>query len=602
MCGIVAAIRQDQVLELLIQGLKRLEYRGYDSSGIAWLHQNQLQRVRAVGKVQALCDKLDTSVPVAQIGIAHTRWATHGKPSEENAHPHRSGSVCLVHNGIIENHAAIRQSLIEKGFCFTSETDTEVIAHLIAWHYSQTPDFFESVRLASLQLEGAYAIVVLHEKHPKELICLRHGAPLVIGLGAPSENANYIASDPLALTQVTNRFIYLDEKQLARVTQTSVEIFDADAQSVQPEIHTLSVFQDQVDKGTYRHFMLKEIYEQPKVIQDTINHYQKNTLVRPDTLEKLKQVKALHLVACGTSFHACLVARLWFETWVGVPVSVEVASEYRYRPVVVPQDSLLVVVSQSGETADTLAALKIAKNRGYVTRLAICNVAGSSLTREADDTLLTLAGTEIGVASTKAFVAQLMSFWVLVSQMRLLREPSIQADFSDLNRLSDIFAKALALEKEIEQLAERFRDKQHALFLGRGLMAPLAMEGALKLKEISYIHAEAYPAGELKHGPLALIDQEMPVIACLPQDPYVDKTLSNLEEVKARGGELFLFVDESLDLASLDAHVVKIPSIDSNFAPILYASALQLLSYHVALIKGTDVDQPRNLAKSVTVE
>ncbi|SEM84709.1 glutamine--fructose-6-phosphate transaminase (isomerizing) [Halomonas caseinilytica] len=610
MCGIVGAVAQRNVQGILREGLKRLEYRGYDSAGMVVRGPDgRLQRRRALGKVAALEEKLEASPLSGYSGIAHTRWATHGRPSEENAHPHQSGErLAVVHNGIIENHESLRAELESAGYDFTSQTDTEVIAHLIE-REARSRDLLTAVQRVIARLDGAYALGVIHADEPDVVIGARQGSPLVVGVGI--EEA-FLASDPLALLQVTDRFIYLEEGDAVRLSAGGgIEIFDASGQAVEREVRTFEHGDGSASKGEYRHFMLKEIHEQPAVIAETLEGRlgDRSVLVEsfgPDAEALLAQVAQIHLVACGTSYHAGLVARYWLERYAGIPVQVEVASEYRYRRVVVPENTLFVTLSQSGETADTLAALRFAKARNYLGSLAICNVPGSSLARESDLTLMTRAGPEIGVASTKAFTTQLTALMLLTLALGRVHGQDAEEQASLVEALRGLPARVervLALDAEIEDLSTAFAEKHHALFLGRGAHFPVALEGALKLKEISYIHAEAYPAGELKHGPLALVDSDMPVISVAPNDELLDKLKSNLQEVRARGGELFVFADEGVGLANDDGiRVLHLPPIEDALAPILYTLPLQLLSYHVAVLKGTDVDQPRNLAKSVTVE
>lgn len=612
MCGIVGAIADRNVTPILLEGLRRLEYRGYDSAGVAVLlrDKDEIGRTRRVGKVKELENALLQQPAVGLLGIAHTRWATHGVPSEENAHPHMSGSdIAVVHNGIIENFQELKDELMQKGYSFSSETDTEVIAHLISEELKQQDDLLEAVRSAMKYLHGAYAIGVISKQFPDQLITGRKGSPLVVGLGI---GENFIASDQLALMPVTNRFIFLDEGDLARVSKENIEIFDESGEAVEREIHELDASHDGADKGEYRHYMLKEIYEQPNAIRSTLeNRIDQTQLLEnalgPNTAAILDQVKAIQIIACGTSYHAGLVAKYWFEGIAGVPCNVEIASEFRYRETVAMPGTLFVTISQSGETADTLAALRDSKDQGYIGSLTICNVPGSSLVRESDLCLMTHAGPEIGVASTKAFTTQLVALLLLmiaIGRRHRLKREQEEAIVKALRSLPSTLESTLALDDRIARLAERFGEKQHSLFLGRGTQYPVAMEGALKLKEISYIHAEAYAAGELKHGPLALVDADMPVITVAPNDELLEKLKSNLQEVRARGGELYIFADEeaNVDDGHDDVHVVKVPHVSDVLAPIVYTVPLQLLSYHVALIKGTDVDQPRNLAKSVTVE
>ncbi len=614
MCGIVGAVAERNVSAILLEGLKRLEYRGYDSAGLAVISLNDgLQRCRAQGKVAEVERKLLDSPLLGHLGVAHTRWATHGKPSEKNAHPHLSSDeIALVHNGIIENHEPLRKQLQAAGYVFTSETDTEVVAHLVHQIYVQTQDLTEAVRLATLQLEGAYALAVIHQQQPNELVCTRKGSPLVIGVGI---GETFCASDPLALLQVTDRFIYLEEGDLATLTLTEQRIINQQGEPLHRPTLQWEYGNQAAEKGEYRHFMLKEIYEQPAVIAATLEGRLSDSRVLPQALgtvamELLPKVKQVQIIACGTSYHAGMVARYWIERLAGIPCQVEVASEYRYRDVVVADNCLFVTISQSGETADTLAALRFAKNAGYLGSLAVCNVPGSSLVRESDLSLMTHAGPEIGVASTKAFTTQLTALLLLTLALRRanLADPkatdAIESELVQaLRSLPNIAEATLQLDTQIEAMAQDFADKHHALFLGRGSHYPIALEGALKLKEISYIHAEAYPAGELKHGPLALVDSNMPVIAVAPKDDLIEKLKSNLQEVRARGGELYVFADPDSFLEPEEGmKVIHLPVVHDVLAPIIYTLPLQLLAYHVAVLKGTDVDQPRNLAKSVTVE
>ncbi|MEW8096531.1 MAG: glutamine--fructose-6-phosphate transaminase (isomerizing) [Candidatus Thiodiazotropha endolucinida] len=608
MCGIVGGIAQRDVVPILMEGLKRLEYRGYDSAGVAVLDKRQhIQRIRSVGKVAALKDLIDGAALSSSLGIAHTRWATHGMPAERNAHPHMSGErVAIVHNGIIENYADLRQDLSAKGFTFTSETDTEVIAHLLADVLASEPDFIKAIRKASRKLVGAYALAVVSPDDPDQMVVIRAGSPLVIGLGV---GENFIASDVFALLPVTQRFIFLDEGDLAHVSRDEVRIFDDQGRQVEREIRTSRVSASSAEKGPYRHYMLKEIFEQPAVIAETLEgRIHKGKLLEDsfgfEAKQLLDKTQNVHIIACGTSYHAGLVARYWLEE-VGVHCSVEVASEFRYRQVVVPENTLFVTISQSGETADTLAALRGAETQGYLGSLTICNVPESSLVRESNVALMTRAGPEIGVASTKAFSTQLVALRLLVLALAKRRGMSTERErelVEELHALPRQVEVILELNDAIKEMANAFAEKNHALFLGRGSFYPIAMEGALKLKEISYIHAEAYPAGELKHGPLALVDAEMPVICALPDDPLLEKVISNLQEVRARGGELFLFSDQKVKIGLDRYQNLTLSDIYPSTAPIVYTVPLQLLSYHVAILKGTDVDQPRNLAKSVTVE
>ncbi len=614
MCGIVCAVAQRDVASVLIEGLKRLEYRGYDSAGLAVLDETlgAISRRRAQGKVVGLETLVADQPAVGTLGIAHTRWATHGIPSEHNAHPHVSDTqdqtVAVVHNGIIENFAELKQELQSLGYQFASDTDTEVIVHLIHHYLANTSELLQAVKLCLKKLKGAYALGVIATKAPGKLIAARVGSPLVIGCGI---GENFIASDQLALQAVTDRFIYLDEGDVAEITRDEISIWD---QHDQPQVRQRVAYdgiQEQADKGEYRHFMLKEIYEQPMAVRQSLDRYLQGQEIVESALGDraesiLDQVKSIQIVACGTSYHAGLVARYWFEQVAGIHCQVEIASEFRYRQPVALPNTLLVSLSQSGETADTLAAVKMAKSFGYLATLTICNVPGSSLVRESDLALMTCAGPEIGVASTKAFTTQLvaMSLLVLMLARRFGVSDAERASWlAALRRLPTDLQSVLALDHDLERLAETFGDKHHALFLGRGSQYPIAMEGALKLKEISYIHAEAYAAGELKHGPLALVDDEMPVIAVAPNNELVEKLLGNLQEVRARGGLLYVFADQEVAIEAEDGVVcLKMPKVDDLIAPIIYTLPLQLLSYHVALIKGTDVDQPRNLAKSVTVE
>jgi len=608
MCGIVGAIAERNVVPILIEGLRRLEYRGYDSAGIAVrADDGRMQRIRSVGKVGELQTRLETESLTGSLGIAHTRWATHGIPAERNAHPHMSGErVAVVHNGIIENHDALRAELRAAGYSFTSETDTEVIAHLLARSLEQSPDLFAAVQSATEKMVGAYALAVASPEDPDRIVVARLGSPLVIGMGV---GENFIASDVFALLPVTQRFIFLEEGDIAEVRRDCVKVMDASGQPVEREQRESSLSASTADKGPYRHYMLKEIFEQPGVIAETLEgRIYKGRLLEEafghEAKGLLDATKGVHIIACGTSYHAGLVARYWLEE-VGVPCSVEVASEFRYRKVVVPKDTLFVTISQSGETADTLAALRESKKMGYLGSLCICNVPESSLVRESDVAVMTRAGHEIGVASTKAFTTQLVAmrlFTLALARRHGMDREQEKALVEELESLPRQVEVALGLSDAIAQMANAFADKTHALFLGRGTFYPVAMEGALKLKEISYIHAEAYPAGELKHGPLALVDADMPVICALPNDPLLEKVLSNLQEVRARGGELFLFSDERIQINLDHYHSLTLADICPSTAPIVYTIPLQLLAYHTAVLKGTDVDQPRNLAKSVTVE
>lgn len=610
MCGIVGAVAQRDVSAILLEGLKRLEYRGYDSAGIALIQRNgDFLRVRRNGKVQSLADALETFNHEGGIGIAHTRWATHGKPSEANAHPHiSSDSVAVVHNGIIENHHELREKLEKKGYIFTSDTDTEVIAHLVNEERKSHSDLLSAFQATVKQLEGAYGAVVMDMNDPNRLIAARSGSPLVIGYGL---GENFLASDQLALLPVTNRFSYLEEGDIAELTREGVQIYDESGQKVERVIKESDVTHDAGDKGPYKHYMLKEIYEQPIAIKNTLEGRIKDGQLNISSFgEKaesiLSDVDHVQIIACGTSYHSGMVARYWFEEIAGIPCSVEIASEFRYRKSVVHKNSLIVTISQSGETADTLAALRLAKEIGYKASLTICNVPGSSLVRESDLVYMMNAGAEIGVASTKAFTVQLTGLLLLVLSIARYKGLNKNKEKTIIDALLALPAKieqTLDMDSMIKRVADDFSDKHHSLFLGRGEQYPVAMEGALKLKEISYIHAEAYAAGELKHGPLALIDADMPVIVVAPNNELLEKLHSNVEEVRARGGLMYVFADKQAHFQSDSTmKVLDVPHCEDVIAPIVYTVPLQLLSYHVALIKGTDVDQPRNLAKSVTVE
>ncbi|GHD42046.1 glutamine--fructose-6-phosphate transaminase [Marinobacter persicus] len=610
MCGIVGAVSERDVQGILLEGLRRLEYRGYDSAGMAVVNgSNQTQRAREVGKVAALADAVTAHPLEGHLGIAHTRWATHGVPSQVNAHPHMSGErLAIVHNGIIENYQELRDELKAEGFEFTSQTDTEVVAHLIEKHYRKLGKLYDAVKAAITRLRGAYALSVVHADEPDHMVVCREGSPLVVGVGI---GENFIASDQLALLPVTDRFMFLEEGDIADIRRNSIEIHDREGTPVERDITRFEHGADSADKGEYRHFMLKEIYEQPKVIKATMEGRVTGSRVLEQALgteaaNLLDNVRHVQIIACGTSYHAGMVARYWIEELAGVPCSVEVASEFRYRKHVIQPDTLFLCISQSGETADTLAALRQAKKAGFRAALAICNVPGSSLVRESDLVIMTQAGPEIGVASTKAFTTQLTA--LLIFTLALARHNGLAEDkeaeiVKALHLVPGQVSDILALNAGIEEMSKAFMDKFHSLFLGRGSQFPVAMEGALKLKEISYIHAEAYPAGELKHGPLALVDSEMPVVTVAPNNDLVEKLKSNLEEVRARGGELFVFADKSAGVQEEEGiHVMQLPEVHEITAPIVYTVPLQLLSYHVAVLKGTDVDQPRNLAKSVTVE
>ena len=610
MCGIVGAVAQRDVAEILINGLHRLEYRGYDSAGVAVVDPNhELHRVRCLGKVKALDEAVAVKPLIGGTGIAHTRWATHGEPSEANAHPHTSGNFAVVHNGIIENHEELRELLKSRGYVFNSQTDTEVIAHLVNWEMRTTSNLLEAVQKTVKQLTGAYGMVVLDREHPEHLVAARSGSPLVIGLGI---GENFLASDQLALLSVTRRFIYLEEGDIAEITRRTVDIYDANGQKVEREVHESNLENDAAEKGKFRHFMQKEIYEQPNALINTMEGRILHNNVIVDAIgngasEILKKVEHIQIVACGTSYNAGMTARYWFEALAGVGCDVEIASEFRYRKFVTRPNSLLVTISQSGETADTLAALRLAKEKGYMAALTICNVSSSSLVRESDLAFMTRAGVEVGVASTKAFTTQLAALLMLVTAIGKVKgNISNEKEVEIVKALQSLPAeveKALAFDKDIEALAEDFAEKNHALFLGRGEFYPIAMEASLKLKEISYIHAEAYAAGELKHGPLALIDADMPVIVVAPNNELLEKVKSNIEEVRARGGQLYVFADKEAGFTPSEGmKIITMPKVNEIIAPIFYTVPMQLLSYHVALIKGTDVDQPRNLAKSVTVE
>ena len=612
MCGIVGGVAERNITEVLIEGLKRLEYRGYDSSGLALLNNQQILRERRVGKVANLAEAVSEQHLTGHVGIAHTRWATHGKPTENNAHPHVSGDVAVVHNGIIENYQELKEELQALGYIFTSQTDTEVVAHLVHDALKQTDSLLEAVQNIVPRLKGAYALGVIHTGHTDELITVREGSPLVIGVGI---GENFISSDQLALLPVTNRFVYLEEGDIARLTRTSIEVF-VNGELVERPVKELDATISNASKGEYKHYMLKEIYEQPEAIQQTISQALNGNTLRDDFLnhanadfDKIQQVQ---IIACGTSYHAGMIAKYWFEQLIGVPCQVEIASEFRYRTPVIVANTLYICISQSGETADTLAALRETQKRAKVqnldiTTMTICNVATSSMVRETDHHLLTLAGPEIGVASTKAFTTQLAALMLLILKIGQVKQ---QLATDQLNEIVEalwhcpkVILDTLQHNTEILRLSTLFVEKNHCLFLGRGTHFPIALEGALKLKEISYIHAEGYAAGELKHGPLALVDNEMPVVILAPQDEMLDKLKSNMEEVQARGGELFVFADQDSGIHGKDRqHVVHIPSVNEWLAPIVYSIPVQLLSYHVAVLRGTDVDQPRNLAKSVTVE
>ena len=611
MCGIVGAVADRDIVPILIEGLQRLEYRGYDSAGIAVLNgSQQMRRLRTVGKVQKLRDALDDSPAHGQLGIAHTRWATHGVPSERNAHPHISrDGVAIVHNGIIENHEELREDLKRRGYEFSSETDTEVIAHRVHMHLDEGMDLFGAVQAAVRELHGAYALAVVSEQDPDTIVLARAGCPVVVGLG---EGENFVASDVSALLPVTRRFMFLEEGDVAAIHRTGVKVVDEQGKSAERPVRESELSADAVERGEYPHYMLKEIHEQPRAVAQTLEERAVGgklleAAFGPAAAEVLKKTEAVQIVACGTSYHAGCVARYFIEQIAKLPCWVDIASEFRYRQPVVPRNTLFVSISQSGETADTLAALRLAMEEDYLSTLAICNVPESSLVRESELVMLTRAGPEIGVASTKAFTTQLAALGMLVVALAKHNGTTREREHQLVSRLIEIpgmIELALTLDGDVRELAERIKDKHHALFLGRGALFPIAMEGALKLKEISYIHAEAYAAGELKHGPLALVDEDMPVIAVAPNNDLLEKLKSNLQEVRARGGELYVFADPESGIEPSDGvHVINMPRHISYFqAPAVYTVPLQLLAYHVAVLKGTDVDQPRNLAKSVTVE
>jgi glucosamine--fructose-6-phosphate aminotransferase (isomerizing) len=611
MCGIVGVVAERNAVPILMEGLRRLEYRGYDSAGIAVLGtDHRLERRRALGKVKVLQETLDAEPIAGHVGIAHTRWATHGVPTTRNAHPHISrDGIAVVHNGIIENHEALRAGLIDLGYEFTSETDTEVVAHRIHHHLAQSSSLFEAVRKTVAELDGAYALAVVSESDPDAVVVAREGCPVVVGLGI---GENFVASDVAALLPVTRRFMFLEEGDLAEVRRKSITISDASGKPVTRSVLESELPADAVERGQYRHFMLKEIHEQPRAIAQTLEERVSGARLLeaafgPAAKDVFKRVKAVHIAACGTSYHAGLVAAYFLEQVCRIPARVEIASEYRYRDPVVLPDTLFVTLSQSGETADTLAALRNAKRAGYLSTLTICNVAESSMVRDSELTLLTRAGPEIGVASTKAFTTQLTALGMLIVALAKNRPNGAELErelMVQLLQLPGLIEKTLALDEQIRVLAEVFAEKHHALFLGRGPLHAIAMEGALKLKEISYIHAEAYAAAELKHGPLALVDEDMPVITVAPNNELLEKLKSNLHEVRARGGQLYVFADPKADMHGAEGvTVIQMPATASILqAPAVFAIPMQLLAYHVAVLKGTDVDQPRNLAKSVTVE
>tara|TARA_B110000483_G_scaffold237998_1_gene313793 strand:+ start:721 stop:2553 length:1833 start_codon:yes stop_codon:yes gene_type:complete len=610
MCGIVGAVAERNVVPILMEGLRRLEYRGYDSAGMAILADGNISRIRRVGKVVQLQKALEETPTSGGTGISHTRWATHGAPNEDNAHPHMSGSkISIVHNGIIENYEELREDLKKNGYEFTSDTDTEVVAHRVDLHRKKSDDIVEAVRKTVAELEGAYALVVMSADDPEKLVLARQGCPVVIGLGI---DENFVASDVAALLPVTRKFQFLDEGDVAFVERNNVTIWDENGNVVERAVKESELSADAAERGNFRHFMQKEIHEQPEAVARALSERIVNGKVLdaafgPNANEVLDKTKGVHIIACGTSYHAGLVARYWIEQMCRIPCMVEIASEYRYRSPVVLDGTLFVTISQSGETADTLAALHMAKKLGYVATLTICNVPESSMVRESELAMMTNAGPEIGVASTKAFTTQLtvLALLAIVIARRMgLEEKQERALVTQLADLPGLMQQTLVMDSSIELLAKHFADKHHALFLGRGVQNPVAMEGALKLKEISYIHAEAYAAGELKHGPLALVDEDMPVVAVAPDDELFKKLKSNLQEVRARGGELYVFADPRVQFGERQGiHTMRMPALIQDFqAPILYTIPLQLLAYHVAVLKGTDIDQPRNLAKSVTVE
>ena len=610
MCGIVGAVAQRQVSGILIEGLRRLEYRGYDSAGVALIDASgNIGCTRRVGKVAALSESLDSQPLNGTTGIAHTRWATHGKPTEANAHPHRSaGRVALVHNGIIENHVELREELRAAGYVFSSETDTEVIVHLIDQLRQQGASLLDAVKRAIPRLDGAFAIAVIASDEPHRLVAARKGSPLVVGIGI---GEHFVASDQMAIRQVTDRVIFLEEGDVVELTTLGVRICDAMGRDAQRSIEQMGDHADSAEKGRFRHYMLKEIHEQPRAVANTLRGRIGSKRILEQALgvaadEVFDGIAAVQIVACGTSYHSGLVARYWIEEHVGIPCAVEIASEFRYRKLVVSKDTLFVTISQSGETADTLAALRLAQTLGYKATLAICNVPQSSLVRESQLAIMTEAGPELGVASTKAFTTQLVALMLLTAVLAKRHGASEEAErsFVDaMHTLPALIDRVLQLDERIREVAEHFVEKRHALFLGRGAQYPVALEGALKLKEISYIHAEAYAAGELKHGPLALVDDDMPVVTVAPNNELLEKLRSNLAEVQARGGQLYVFADEQAGFTDSDTvTVVQMPHVPALLEPVVYTVPLQLLAYHVAVMKGTDVDQPRNLAKSVTVE
>lgn len=609
MCGIVGAIAQRHVANILLEGLNRLEYRGYDSAGIAILNKKtyKIQQVRVKGKVQVLAERLGKKPLKGYTGIAHTRWATHGKPTEKNAHPHCSeNTISIVHNGIIENHQSLRQKLKKLGYVFKTETDTEVIVHLIHYHSKKEKELLQAIQQSTQELSGTYGLAIISSIEPEALYAVRYGSPLVIGLGI---GEHFIASDISALLPITQKFICLEEGDIAKISIDSISIYNQSGKLIKRPSYTSKIDYDTVIKGNFRHFMQKEIFEQPQGVLDTISRYLINNTIIPKSLGHkaefiFRKTKRLQIVACGTSFHAALVGRYWLEALAGIPCQVEIASENRYRKAVVEPNTLFIAISQSGETADTLAALGQAKKLGYTATLGICNVPTSSVAQEADLVFLTHAGVEIGVAATKTFTTQLVSLLLLAALFQRENNDNREIIINHLQNLPDLLKKTLNLDASIKQLSKRFINKKNALFLGRGALFPIALEGALKLKEISYMHAEAYPAGELKHGPLALVEKGMPVIVVAPNDHLIKKLESNMQEVQARGGELYIFMDEKIPWESkMDNSLsIRMPAMSDIIAPIAYTVPLQLLAYYVAVLKGTDIDQPRNLAKSVTVE
>ena len=610
MCGIVGAVAERNVVPILMEGLRCLEYRGYDSAGLAILADGNISRIRRTGKVVQLQKTLEKNPTSGTTGISHTRWATHGAPNEANAHPHMSGSnIAIVHNGIIENYEELREDLKKNGYEFTSDTDTEVVAHRVEFHRKNSDDIVEAVKKTVAELEGAYALVVMSADDPEKLVLARQGCPVIIGLGI---DENFVASDVAALLPVTRNFQFLNEGDIAFIERNNVTIWDESGKVVERDIKESELSPDAIERGNFRHFMQKEMYEQPEAIARTLSERIVDGKVLDSAFgsnasEILDKVKAVHIIACGTSYHAGLVARYWIEQMCRIPCMVDIASEYRYRSPVVLDGTLFVTISQSGETADTLAALHMAKKLGYIATLTICNAPESSMMRESELAMITNAGPEIGVASTKAFTTQLTVLALLtitIARRMGLKEKQEQALVAQLADLPGLIQQVLAMDSSIKSLANHFVDKHHALFLGRGAQKAIAMEGALKIKEVSYIHAEAYAAGELKHGPLAMVDEDMPVVTVAPDDELFKKLKSNLQEVQARGGELYVFADPRVELKENQGiHIIRMPALIEEFqAPILYTIPLQLLAYHVAVLKGTDVDQPRNLAKSVTVE